>query len=361
MGLAAGPWLIGLAGGLEVHDLGTRESRFVRTSRHSTPAVELNLGRDLLAGMTLLLYGRWMGGAETVFLRPEPGASRAYRLSGFDDPLPLDVVPPSASFRRAQRDAYEGGAALSGALLGAPWVLGAGRTYRKDIHFEEVRQDPPTDDWVADGWTITAAHQRPLPYGITGTLQLDASRLVGDVTLAAVEGVVTRVQETLFEGSLDLRWTAPDGALQAALCLGLDLSRRQLDDYFVRIGADVRVAEPSAVAEVAYRWAGTAVSLGGGIAGHGSYPTLPRPTAMGPVYQAFIAPRWAQDATRAGTLLGAVTVRQAVSAHAAVFARAHLARLSPSGTPVPPLSAAGGRCERWQVEIGVVGLPWRER
>ena len=355
MGLRLGAWLVGLSGGLEVIDLGTRETQFIRTNRYSTPAVELNVGRDLFAGMTLLLHGRWMGGSETMFLRPQPKESRAYLFSGFDDPLPMDVVPPGAYFRRAQRDAYSGGAALAGRLYGQPWVLSVARTYRKDIHFEEVRQDPPTDDWVADGWTVTAAHQRPLPYGITGTLQLDAGRLIGDVTLAAVEGVVTRVQEHVLVGSLDFRWTAPDGALQAALRLGLDLSRRQLDDYFVRIGADVRAAAPSAVAEVAYRWSGTAVSVAGGLAGYGPYPTLPRPSAMGPVYQEFIAPRWARDATKATTLLGAVTVRQNLSARAALFARADLARLSSSGTPVPPLPGTGGRFGEWQVEIGVVG------
>lgn len=357
MGLAAGSWLIGLAGGLAVHDLGTRESRFVRTNRSSTPAVELNLGRDLVAGMTLVLYGRWMGGSETVFLRPEPGASRAYRFSGFDDPLPLDVVPPGAYFRRAQRDAYEGGAALTGTLLGAPWVLSVGRTYRRDIHFEEVRRDPPTDDWVADGWSAVAAHQRRLPFGIVGTLQVDANRLIGDVTLAAVEGVVTRVREHVLATSLDLRWTGPDGSLQAAMRLGLDLSRRQLDDYLVRVGADVRAVAPSVVAEVAYRRAGTAVSLAGGLAGRGEYPTLPRPSAMGPVYQGFLAPRWGRDATMARTLLGALTVRQTLSARVAVFARGSVARLSPTGTPVDPLAAEAGSYSAWTVEIGVVGLP----
>jgi hypothetical protein len=356
MGLALGPWLFGLSGGLEVNDAGTRETQFVRTNRHSTPSVELSAGRDLFAGVTLLLHGRWMGGSETMFLRPEPKVSRAYRISGFDDPLPLDVVPPGADFRRTQRDGYEGGAALAGRLYGAPWVVSVGRTYRKDVHFDEVRDDPPTDDWVADGWTIVAAHQRRLPYGIVGTLQLDANRLVGDVTLAAVEGVVTRVQESIFHGSLDLRWTAPDGALRTALRLGLDLSRRQLDDYLVRVGADVRAVGSSAVAEVAYRWGGTAVSVAGGVAARGAYPTLPRPTAMGPVYQQFIAPRWARDATKATALLGAVTVRQAISARAAVFARAGLARLAPTGTPVPPLPATGGSYGEWRVEIGVVGL-----
>jgi len=356
MGWSLGAWLVGLSGGLEVIDLGTREAQFIRTNRYSTPAVELNVGRDLFAGMTLLLHGRWMGGSETMFLRPEPKESRAYLFSGFEDPLPKDIVPPSAYFRRTQRDGYAGGAALAGRLYGEPWVLSVARTYRKDIHFEEVRQDPPTDDWIADGWTVVAAHQRPLPYGITGTLQLDASRVVGDVTLAAVEGVVTRVRETIFEGSLDLRWTASDGAFQAALRLGLDLSRRQLDDYFVRIGADVRAAAPSAVAEVAYRWAGTAVSVAGGVGGHGPYPSLPRPTAMGPVYQEFIAPRWSRDATKATTLLGAVTLRQTLSARVALFARAGLASLSPSGTPVPPLPAEAGSYGKWQVEVGVIGL-----
>jgi len=356
MGWTLGAWLVGLSGGLEVLDVGTRETQFIRTDRFSAPAVELNVGRDLFAGITLLLHGRWMGGSETVFLRPEPKPSRAYRFSGFEDPLPLDIVPPGAYFRRVQRDGYAGGAALAGRLYGQPWMLSVGRTYRKDIHFEEVRQDPPTDDWVADGWTITAAHQRPLPYGITATLQLDANRLAGDVTLAAVEGVVTRVQETVFDGSLDLRWTGSDGAFQAALRLGLDLSRRQLQDYLVQVGADVRAAAPSMVIEVAYRWSGTAVSVAGGVAGHGPYPTIPRPAAMGPVYNQFIAPRWARDATKATTLLGAVTVRQNLSARAALFARANLARLSSSGTPVPPLPGTGGRFGEWQVEIGVVGV-----
>jgi hypothetical protein len=77
---------------------------------------------------------------------------------------------------------------------------------------------------------------------------------------------------------------------------------------------------------------------------------------MGPVYQEFIAPRWSRDATKATMILGAVTVRQTISAGVALFARADLASLSPSGTPVPPLPSEAGSYGRWQVEVGVVGL-----
>ena len=51
-----------------------------------------------------------------------------------------------------------------------------------------------------------------------------------------------------------------------------------------------------------------------------------------------------------------VTVRRAIAARVAVFARADVATLSPSGTPVPPLPGEAGSYGEWQVEIGIVGL-----
>jgi hypothetical protein len=237
-------------------------------------------------------------------------------------------------------------------MFGGPWVLSAARTYRHDIHFSEPRQDPPSDEWTADGWNLVAAHQRRLPFGITGTLELDASRLVGDVTLVSVEGAVVRVRETMFDGSLDLR-AAPGARFQTALRLGLGMSHRQLDDFLRRAGADLVVWRPSAVAEVAYTLGGTSVALAGGVAGAGPYATLPRPTAMGPVYQQFIAPTWSREATRATTLLGTVTVRQRVSSGLALLAQAGVTDLSPRGTPV--LASPDGRFREWRVSFGMVG------
>ena len=352
MGWSVGAWTVGVAGGLDVIDDGTRASRFVRTNRASRPAVHLSVGRALFGGITAVLHGRWSGGSETVFLRPEPGESRAFFFSGFDDPLPTDIVPPGALFRRTQKDGYAAGAAVAGRLFGAPWLVSAARTYRHDIHFHEARQNPPTDDWIADGWDVTAAHQRPLPFGIVGTLELDVRRLVGDATLQGIDGVVTRVRETLLDATLDLRaMPAPD--IQAAVRLGMAVSRRQLDDFLVRIGADLVVWRPSAVAEVAYAHRGTAVAVAGGVAGAGPYATLPNPAAMGAVYQRFIAPAWSRAATRATTLVGGVTVRQRVSSRVSLLAEGSLASLSPRGTPV--LASPDGRFREWRVNVGVVG------
>jgi hypothetical protein len=352
LGWAGGGWRFGVAAGIGVTDDGTRDASFVRTNRASLPAVQLSVGRTFF-GITTVLHGRWTGGSETMFLRSEPGVSRAWFLTGFEEPLPLDITPapPAALFRRTQKDAYGGGVAFAGRLLGRPWLLSVARTYRKDIHFSEVVQDPPSDTWVADGWALTAAHQRGLPLGLTGTFALDASRLVGDVTLVSVEGVVTRVRETMLETSLDLRG-AP-GRIQPALRLGLAMSRRQLDDFLRRAGADLTVWRPSAVVEVAYTVGGTSVALAAGVAGAGPYATLLNPTAMGPVYQQFIAPTWSRDATRSTTLLGSLTVRQAVSSRLAVLAQAALTDLSPRGTPVT--ASPDGRFREWRVSVGVSG------
>jgi hypothetical protein len=352
LGWSGGGWRVGVAAGIGVTDDGTRDASFIRTNRMSLPAVQLSVGRTLF-GVTTVLHGRWTGGSETMLLRSEPGVSRAWFLTGFEEPLPLDITPapPAALFRRTQKDAYAGGVAFAGRLLGRPWVLSVARTYRRDIHFSEVVQDPPSDTWVADGWTITAAHQRGLPLGLTGTFALDASRLVGDVTLVSVEGVVTRVRETMLETSLDLRG-AP-GRIQPALRLGLAMSRRQLDDFLRRAGAALTVWRPSAVAEVAYTLGGTSVALSGGVAGAGPYATLINPTLMGPVYQRFIAPTWSRDATKATTLLGSLTVRQTMSSRVALLGQAGITALSPRGTPV--LASPDGRYREWRVGIGVVG------
>jgi hypothetical protein len=352
-GWAAGSWLMGVAAGLDVLDLGTRDAGFVRTNRASVPAVQLAFGRDMPGGLTLVLHGRWVGGSETMFLRPQPSPSRAYLFSGFDDPLPLDIASPNAFFRRTQRDAFEGGVGLAGRLFGGPWVLTAARTYRHDTHFSDVIANPPSDDWTADGWTILAEHQRTLPAGVTGTLHVEARRLVGDVTLESIEGVTVQVQETMLDAAVDLRWTPPRSAIQTALRLGLGMSHRQLDDYLVQVGADVEVWRPSAVAEVAYPWRNTAVALAAGVAGAGPYATLPRPSAMGPVYYQFIAPAWSRDATPAITLLGALTVRQTLSPGLALVAHAELTGLSPQDTPVVP--SPSGSYREWRVSVSLLG------
>jgi hypothetical protein len=352
LGWSAGGWRLGVAAGVAVTDDGTRDASFIRTNRMSLPAVQLSVGRTFF-GITTVLHGRWTGGSETMLLRSEPGESRAYFLTGFEEPLPLDITPapPASLFRRTQKDAYAGGVAFGGRLLGRPWVVSAARTYRKDIHFSEVVRDPPSDTWVADGWTITAAHQRGLPFGLTGTFALDASRLVGDVTLVSVDGAVTRVRETMLETSLDLR--GGPGRIQPALRLGLTMSRRQLDDFLRRAGAALTVWRPSAVAEVAYTLGGTSVSLSAGVAGAGPYATLINPTAMGPVYQRFTAPAWSRDATKATTLLGSLTVRRTVSSRVALVGQAGVTDLSPRGTPV--LASPAGRFREWRVSLGVIG------
>jgi hypothetical protein len=352
-GWSAGPWLMGVAAGLDVLDVGTRDAALVRTDRGSVPAVEVAFGRDLPGGLTLVAHGRWVGGSETMFLRPQPGATRAFLFSGFDDPLPMDIASPNAFFRRAQRDAYEGGIGLAGRLLGGPWVLSAARTYRHDINFSDVSANPPSDDWTADGWTIVAEHQRPLPAGVTGTLHLGASRLVGDVTLESIQGVTARVRETLLDASLDLRWTPPRSRISTAVRLGLDMTHRELDDYLMEVGADVLVWRPSAVAEVAYPWRSTAVALAAGVAGSGPYATLPRPSAMGPVYYQFIAAAWSRDATPATTLLGALTIRQTLSPGLAIVAQGAVTDLSSRGTPVVPSPA--GHYREWSVSVGLLG------
>jgi hypothetical protein len=141
--------------------------------------------------------------------------------------------------------------------------------------------------------------------------------------------------------------------VQVAVRLGLGRSHRILNDYLVRIGADVLTWRPSAIAEVAYTHHRTAVAAAAGVSGNGPYGTLPRPTGMGPVYQQFIAPTWSRAATPSSTFLGALTVRQGISSSVALLGQAQYSSISPRGTPAA-FSPTGSFSE-WRVEFGVVG------
>jgi hypothetical protein len=351
MGWRLGGLRLGLAGGLDVREDATRDARFIRSVRHSVPAVQASVGYALPAGLVVALYGRWMGGSETAIFRPEPGGSRAYQFDGFDDPFPRDIAPPNAYFRRNQRDGYAAGAGITGPLTGGRWVVGWARTYRTDRHFTLLVEDPPSDTWEADGWTGRAAYQRRV-LGVVSTLTLHADRLTGDVRRVDIDGVITRARDTRMGAGLELRWAPANSLWEAGLTLGLDRTRRQVSDFLVRVDSDLDFWTPSGAVGVARTVGSTTIAAAVGVAAPGAYATLPSPPAMGPVYQWFIAPGLSRDATRSLTASGSLAVRHRVTERLAFEAFGWWNRTTIRGAPAE--FGPDGRYNQWEVGAAVV-------
>lgn len=355
-GVRLGSWGAGLAAGLEVRDHRSVGARFPRLDRTATPALAVGLAREIpVARSRIALFGRWIGGKETVTLLPEPGSSIVYQWEGYAEPAARVVSPPNVYFRRLQSDAWTVGLAAAGEALSVSWAAAAEITSRDEGHFSQRREDPPKDRWAADGYALTGAVQR---HFWEGQALLTASgrytHLEGDASRSDIAGTIFRAHESAFAGHLEARVRPSSSAWQLAAGLSLVREWRHRRDFVAEIESMIIPWTPGVAVEVARELdVATSISLGASIAVYSAVSTIPNPEPLDSVYQQFIAPELSFYATQAVPKTVGITVARRVGASTTVWLGGRYEVLDPRDKENPlPFRPSGDRT-LWTATLGV--------
>lgn len=358
LGWRLGAWGVGMSGAVRIEDHRTRSARFARLGKATTPAAALGVARALpWAPVRLALYGRWIGGSETLILNAQAGPGRAYILDGYSDPDPRDVQPQTGFFRRTERDALAYGAAASGTLLGTSWVVLAEKTRRTDGHFSAREETPPTDRWRARGSGYGLAVQWPLPrYDLYLTAQWRLDRLRGEAARADLTGFIFRATESVWHLTADARYL-PDSPWAVAATFALVRESRQREDFIAEMRSDLRTWAPGLGLEVARSFGVTAVAAGYAVSFYAPSGGIPNPARMGPIYQQLVAPEQSLYATKARPTAATLTLRHTFPSGTAALLRVRRESLAAGGeapaTGALPFAPKGSRTF-WNVSLGVV-------
>jgi hypothetical protein len=349
----------GLTAGLAAGALVTRDhtsaSPTPRLGRRTVPGLAAGLAHTIpFTHVRLALTGRWLGGAETVFVvgQPEPGL--VYPLDGYNEPDPVAVSTSSPYLHRVNRAAWSAGLAADGILLGTRWTLAAERARRHDAHVLARRFDAPVDRWHATAWTLNAAFQRPLAGDrLLVTATAAWQRLTGHAVRNDLSGDIYRAQGHALDLQADVRWNPRGAGLGAGLIVATRREHRTESDFVVPVVSDVLAWTPAVAVEVAYDGP-TSVGVGYQIGGYAAATSLPDPAAMGPVFGRLVAPALQLEARSAVPMGATLTIRQRVGDRTAVLLTARGYRVAPAGQQSALTLAPVGDRLAGQIALGVV-------
>ena len=153
----AGGWRIGnLGAGLglayDSREIRTVASPVPRQNRVSAAGISGGLNYELANGaLEFGVFGRWEQMAQSILVSSTPPEhTRIYVLTGYYEPTPIE---PLGYSRRSDRHAGALGISIAGRVAGVRWTL-FGHSDRINEKQSVAREnDPPVDEWDADGWT----------------------------------------------------------------------------------------------------------------------------------------------------------------------------------------------------------------
>lgn len=361
----AGGWRLGrlglgLALGWEGGETRTPTSPVPRLNRSAGPAFGGGIAYELAGDGWLRLgaSGRWRRTVQYIQIYLTAAPTRIYQLEGYADPVPFDIQ--TIYTRRLERDAWEVGLSLAGRAFGGEWAL-FGRiedTYEGQHNMQS--NDPPKDSWKAEGWTAGGAFQRSLyrdRWLVTASARY--TELDGKARRHDLGAVTFTADEKRLAADVELRLSGLRG-WEAAGRLSLVRDDRIRRDLLGRTRSEIRSWEPGVAVEVV-RTLGErfALSAGGALAGYSPSGGVPLATAMGPVYQEFVAPELAVHATGGQLIKGRLAGRWQATGGAAFWVQASYASLTPKqGAIIIPRQPDGKR-SGWTLDVGasLTGAP----
>lgn len=354
-GWRAGGWGLGGALGLELTDDRTTRARAARLGRTAVPAAELGVLRTLpFAGMSVSVYGRWVGANELSRIALPPGVeTQVFDLDGYGDPEPINAMGPSVVGRNVASTTLAMGVGVAGTVGQVTWAARMEREGIEQEHDEQRQTEEPPNSWDADRWRAGLdAVGRAGPVRVT--LGLAYSTLNGDAFRRDLvgQGAIFRTDEEAFGARLDLRTAWADSAWHAGVVLWAEREARLRSDFLVSATSDISHWAPGVSAEVARRIsARTALALGLGFGAYRPTSRVPDPASLGPVYRRYVAPELDLYGAQARMVSGSVTVKHALARGPALLVRGWLDRTEPTGQPTG-LDAFDGSRTRWRVEMG---------
>lgn len=357
----AGGWQLGRLGlglgfGYAQQETRTVESAVPVLNRTANPGVTGGVTYDLADGKVHVgVYGRWQQTAEVVSILSVAAASRVFRFSGFDDPVPINLVATFFS-QRFNRKAWAAGGAVGAELGAVSWTVFAQREDLTSENFSTTFGEGMADHWDADGWTAGGAAQVELASRhLLLTVDARYSNITGEERRAEIDGVPFTADETRWHVNGELRANSDNG-WEAALRLGIKREDRTRSDGLAIASTDIRSWRPAAAFEVA-RWLGPTFAVSGGVAVSEYNPSgsVPKATTLGPIYQNWLAPAAALEATEATAHAFMGTLRWQARATLGFWVQVRSESASPpdNRSGLLPGAPSGDR-DRFRAAFGVV-------
>jgi len=355
----AGGWRLGhlglgLAVGFDGREVRTVSSPVPRQYRASASGASAGVLYQVLNGLLRVgVHGRWQQTAQFAVVSARTAGTRIYVLRGYSSPTIVSLGESNRVYSR-RSDRRGGGlvGSLGGTAGGVTWTAYLQRNTLVEKQSIDLSNEPPSDEWEADGWAVGGAAQFTFRRALLVTLDGRSTTMSGEAVRMDLDSAHFTARDRAWRFVGDVRLPTADG-WTVALRLATGRESRQARDSLARVGSDLKAWTPAASVEVGREiGAGLALALGAGYAQHAPWGAIPDPTTLSEAYRDWIAPELALYGTKSTTFSGSVTIRWRAGGGSDLWARGSLASLSPtSGIARLPAVPDGSR-RRSMLELG---------
>ncbi len=357
----AGGWrfgrvAVGLGLGYESEDTRTKRTNVPRTNTTATPGATVGVAWDVPGGtLRIGAHARWQQTALRLSIFSLGAPSRVYAPDGYTEPVAFDLSADIFQ-RRFERTARAAGASAEVRLGAGLWVGYAQREALSEDRFSPRTNDPLTDEWDADGWSVGAATIQPLgPLSLwveSRYTALDGEGVRGDIALRSFTSA-----DRAWHAAVRVTWQGSE-RWQAALDAAVRRRTTERTDLIEQVRADIRSWSPSIAFEVARSFGRRfGVSLAGSAIRYSATASTPDPSAIGPAYTRWIAPELGLLATGGTGFAGRSAFRLALSDGNAVWVRIQARSASPDEAFAGFGDSPHGDRTGWLVTVGVTLEP----
>lgn len=355
-GWRIGSWALGLSGGLEAVTYRTRLDPVPTIDRAARPGAAIGLVRRFgLGDLVVGVHGRWQRDVETVFLGNAPFGGIAHRLEGFTEPIATDLTPPAFVSRRIERHSLAGGAGFAVTMLDMRWVAFGQRTRYRDEQSRDTRS-PILNKWRATGLGLGGAVQRAIADRALVTLNVRWRDIDGQARKPDLPGNLFVADEQAWSVNLDTRIHGLRGGWSLATAISFRREKRRRRDVIAEVLTDIRSSNFGVNLELARRLSNSlGVSAAYARSFYTAEGTIPRPTALGPLFGQLIAPELGLYLTDTQPEAARFAVQWQSNPSTAIVVQARYESLAPTGNAASRLSfAPGGNRSGWRVRFGVI-------
>lgn len=356
-GWRVGPVSFGLALGFEGQEARSVASPVPRSVRVADPGVSAGITWQPVEGAPRVgAYGRWRKTVRSLQAFAQTAPDRVFEFVGFDEPLEVGLSPGGGGLysRRLERDARAVGGSVSGRELGLRWVVYGQRETLRNGHLASFAGQPNREIWEADGWSGGLGAETSLLGHLRARVVGRYRTLSGDLRRPEFDEPTYRAEMSRWRWVGDLR-LMEEGPWEGALRLQVRRDARSREDRPARVASQITAWESGLGVEAGRRLTGgLRMAVGAGLVRY--VPTtarIPLPSAMGELYERWIAPEMALYATGAWVRSGSVTLSLDVRPGTRLWLRAADAAASPDdprfGLEHRPREGRGGL----RLEFGV--------
>jgi hypothetical protein len=345
---------VGVAAAYRAQQTRTTAAPVPRVLSAADPGASLGVVWRRSRRLRVGVHGRWRAHAERVLLYSVAAPSRVYWLQGYFEARPQDVANGYYE-RRMERDGLALNLSAAGEVSGATWTVFVERGGQNERQHPPGSNDPKSDTWKSDGWTVGTAVQRNL--GARAELAVSGryTTVAGTARRGDLPDTVAFLgDESVLDASADLSLTTSP-ALQLAARITLRREHRVRTDQLAQLHSDLESRTIGLGAAAAYRVAPSlSLALGAAVAGHGAGGAIPDPTGQGIAYRTYVAPELSLEASDTRAWAVSLSALWAALPSGSFLVRVRRSGLTGArGAVQLPLTPSGDRTG-WGVEGGVV-------